>query len=66
MSLPAEFSDRLRGILGTRLSEAAADRDHHAQSEAFHRSPPPDAVAWPQNAEEVAAILAACNDARVR
>jgi D-lactate dehydrogenase (cytochrome) len=65
MSLPAEFSDRLRGILGTRLSEAAADRDHHAQSEAFHRSPPPDAVAWPQNAEEVAAILAACNDARV-
>lgn len=65
MSLPAPLSDRLRGILGTRLSETAADRDHHAQSESFHRSPPPDAVAWPKTPEEVSAILSACNAARV-
>ncbi|SNR24229.1 FAD-binding protein [Paracoccus sediminis] len=65
MSLPDPLCDRLRGILGTRLSQTAADRDHHAQSESFHRSPPPDAVAWPETPEEVAAILAACNDARV-
>ena len=64
MSLPdALFS--LRGILGARLSETAADRNHHARSEAFHRSPLPDAVAWPESAEEVAAILVVCNQARV-
>lgn len=65
MSLPVETLDRLRSVLGPRLSQAAADRDHHAQSEAFHRSPPPDAVAWPDNADEVAAILAICNDTGV-
>ena len=65
MSLQAETRDRLKAILGARLSEGAADRDHHAQSEAFHRSPLPDAVAWPETAEEVAAVLAVCNEARV-
>lgn len=65
MTLPADLFSRLRAILGPRLSERAADRDHHAQSESFHRSPPPDAVAWPESTEEVSAILSACNAARV-
>lgn len=65
MSLPDHLSDRLRAILGTRLSLSAADRNQHAQSETFHRSPPPDAVAWPETADEVSAVLAACNAAGV-
>lgn len=65
MSLPDALSAHLRGILGTGLSLTAADRGHHAQSESFHRSGPPDAVAWPETAEEVAAVLSACNAARV-
>lgn len=65
MTLPADLFSRLRAILGPRLSEGAADRDHHAQSESFHRSPPPDAVAWPESTEEVSAILSACNTVRV-
>ncbi len=56
---------QLRGILGTRLSVTDADRAHHAQSESFHRAPPPDAVAWPETADEVSAILVACGAAGV-
>lgn len=65
MSLPDALSAGLRDILGTRLSLTGADRAHHAQSESHHRSDPPDAVAWPLSAEEVAAILSLCNAARV-
>lgn len=63
MSLPENLIAELRDILGARLSVTAADRDHHAQSESFHRAPPPDAVAWPETAEEVSRIVMACANA---
>ena len=65
MALRDELIERLRRILGARLSVSDADRDHHAQSETFHRSPPPDAVAWPETADEVSAILAICAEAGI-
>ena len=65
MALNETLLARLRDILGERLSLGRADRDHHAQSESFHRAPPPDAVAWPQSAEEVSAVLRACSGAGV-
>ena len=46
--------------LGSRLSVSQADRDAHGASESHFPPMPPDAVAWPDTAEEVAAILATC------
>ena len=63
MTLPPDAAAQLQDLLGSRLSVSTADRDHHAQSESFHRAPPPDAVAWPESADEVAAIVRICADA---
>lgn len=60
MSLPDKLTERLSTLLGPRFSQTSVDRDHHAGSETFHRAPPPDAVTWPETAEEVAAIVKAC------
>lgn len=60
MTLLPQPREALTQILGDRLSEGQADRDHHAGSEAHHRPAPPDAVAWPISTEEVAAILRTC------
>ncbi len=65
MALNETLLALLREILGERLSVGQADRDHHAQSESFHRAPPPDAVVWPESAEQVAEVLRACSDAGV-
>lgn len=65
MTLPEEAATRLQKLLGPRLSVTAADRDHHAQSESFHRAPPPDAVVWPETADDVAGIVRICADFRV-
>lgn len=65
MSLPETLVASLTALLGTRFSRTSADRDHHAQSESFHRAPPPDAVAWPRTVEEVSQIMAACSAAGV-
>ncbi|WP_371930815.1 FAD-binding oxidoreductase [Paracoccus spongiarum] len=56
----ADVAARLKDFLGPRLSVAAADRAHHAASESFHRGPPPDAVAWPEDADEVARVVTIC------
>jgi D-lactate dehydrogenase (cytochrome) len=46
--------------LGSRLSTAEAVRAQHGRGEAYGRVQPPDAVVWPENAEEVSRILATC------
>lgn len=65
MSIADETLERLRALLGARFSTGAADRDHHAGSESFHRAPPPDAVAWPETTAEVAQVVRLCADAGV-
>lgn len=47
-------------MLGPRYSETQADRGQHAGTEAHHAEPPPDAVAWPESNEEVAAVVRLC------
>ncbi|MGE0726029.1 MAG: FAD-linked oxidase C-terminal domain-containing protein [Alphaproteobacteria bacterium] len=56
---------RLRQLLGDRLSTAMAVREQHGRDESYHASAPPDAVAFARSTEEVAAIVAACAEAGV-
>ena len=52
--------ERLRALLGERLSTAAAVRDQHGHDEAWHPTMAPDAVAFPHTTEEVAEIVRIC------
>ena len=52
--------DALRAQLGDRLSVNAGVRDQHGRGESWHPTAPPDAVAFPQSTEEVAAIVKLC------
>ncbi len=61
MPIPAAAADALAALLGPRFSTAEAERALHAQSESYHRAPPPDAVAWPETTAEVAAVLTICH-----
>ena len=51
---------KLRERLGDRLSIGASVRELHARDEAYSAPALPDAVAFPDNAEEVAAIARIC------
>ena len=51
---------KLRASLGDRLSTGASVRELHARDEAYSAPSLPDAVAFPESAEEVAQIAAIC------
>ena len=55
----------LRDLLGNRCSTSAYDIESHAQDESFHPPAPPDAVAFPESNEEVAAVVRICARHRV-
>src|SRR3546814_13570768 len=55
----------LRGLLGDRVSTAAAVRAHHGHGEDYYPVTPPDAVCFPETTEEVASIVALCARDRV-
>ncbi len=59
MSIDAAI-EGLSTLLGNRLSRSKSDLEAHAQSETHFRAPPPDAVVYPQTAEEVSAIVGIC------
>ncbi len=68
MSLATEAAtlgviDALRALLGDRLSTADAVRDAHGHDESWHPTQAPDAVAFAQSTEEVAAIVRICHAA---
>ena len=50
----------LAGLLGSRLSRSASDRDLHGRSESHFPLTLPDAVAYPETTEEVAALMRIC------
>jgi D-lactate dehydrogenase (cytochrome) len=50
----------LRGLLGARLSTARAVREHHGKDSSYHAMEMPDAVAFAESTEEVAAIVKLC------
>ena len=52
--------EQLRALLGERLSTAAAVRERHGKDESYHPAVAPDAVAFAESTEEVAAIVRAC------
>src|SRR5689334_10696863 len=52
----------LRQLLGDRLSTSAAVCAQHGKDESYHAPHAPDAVAFAQSAEEVAAIVRLCAD----
>ena len=54
----------LRQRLGDRLSTSAAVCAQHGKDESYHAAHAPDAVAFAQNTEEVAAIVALCAEHR--
>ena len=52
--------EEIAGLLGGRLVASDAVREQHARNEAHYPLAMPDAVAFPETAEEVAAIVRAC------
>ncbi len=63
--LPPELAATLSTLLGERFSVAGAVREHHGRDESHLPAMTPDAVAWPLNTDEVAAIARACHAHRV-
>ncbi len=52
--------ERLRELLGERVSTSASVREQHGRGESWHPPQPPDAVCFAQSNEEVAAIVKLC------
>ena len=63
--LTNEVSDRLRAIVGERLSLGEASRAAHGRSESHFETVLPDAVAFPRSTDEVAALVRVCAAAEV-
>src|SRR5712672_2338083 len=60
---PAAIDDvmaALSALLGDRLSTARSVREQHGKDESYHAPHAPDAVAFVQSTDEVAAIVALC------
>ena len=64
-SVEQPLIDRLRELLGERLSTAMAVREHHGVDMSYHAPAPPDAVAFAHSTEEVSAIVRQCARFRV-
>ncbi len=63
--LSTEVTDRLRAIVGDRLSLAEAVRAAHGRSESHFATVLPDAVAFPHSTEEVVGLVRTCVAAAV-
>ncbi|MBD3786845.1 MAG: FAD-binding protein [Sphingomonadales bacterium] len=50
----------IEALIGARLSRSTAERAAHGRSETWFPETPPDAVAFPETTEEVAAIVTIC------
>jgi D-lactate dehydrogenase (cytochrome) len=56
---------RLHNLLGDRLSNAQAVRDHHGKDQTWNPGAPPDAVAFVRSTAEVQDIVKVCAELRV-
>ena len=59
-STPLAALDSLHRLLNDRLSTDTPVRERHGKDASYHSSTPPDAVAFPQSADEVSAIVNIC------
>jgi D-lactate dehydrogenase (cytochrome) len=55
----------LQAWLGNRFSQAQAVREQHGHTLTWLENQPPEAVAFPQSADEVVEIVKRCNEARI-
>ncbi len=55
-----ELLSELEALLGDRVTTSQAVRSHHGKDDSHHDPVPPDAVAFPLNTDEVAAVVRAC------
>ncbi len=62
--MPDTLLEALSNLLGERVSTVAAVLAHHGKDESHHAPAPPDVVVFPENSEEVAAIVRLCAAAR--
>jgi D-lactate dehydrogenase (cytochrome) len=53
--------DRIRALIGDRLSTAESVRGHHGTDASWHPPAPPEAVAYAHSTEEVSAIVKICH-----
>lgn len=60
--LEPTVSEELRAVLGDRLSISPYDLESHGVDESYHDPMPPDAVAYAESTEEVAAVVKICAD----
>ena len=63
--LPSAFCAQLSTLLGVRFSQAAAVRDQHAGAGMHFKPLPPQAVAMPNDLEEIVAVVHACAEHKV-
>ncbi|MBT5665083.1 MAG: FAD-binding protein [Rhodospirillaceae bacterium] len=54
------FIEELRGVIGDRVSTAAAVRDHHGSGEDYFSPIPPDAVCFAHSTAEVSELVKIC------
>lgn len=47
----------LRALLGSRVTEATSQREHHSHGESYHKPALPDLVCFPKDTGEVSAIM---------
>jgi D-lactate dehydrogenase (cytochrome) len=57
--------EQAKALLGDRLSTSQAVRDQHARGEDYFTPAPPDAVAYVESTEEVAAVVKICAQHKV-
>jgi len=63
--LPEPFVQRLTETFGSRVSLAAAVREHHGRDESAYAPVPPDAVVFAESTEDVAKLVSLCGEFRV-
>lgn len=52
-----EAAAELRTLLGSRVSDGAAVREHHSHGESYHKPAAPDLVCFPTTTDEVSAVV---------
>jgi D-lactate dehydrogenase (cytochrome) len=62
MTISTDTQARFRTVVGDRLSTADAVRDQHSRDEFWHAKAAPEAVAFPDSTEEVAALVKICRE----
>ncbi len=56
------LADRLRELLGERVSTSAVVRESHGRDESHHPGFPPDIVVFPETVDEVVAVVGLCRE----